>query len=128
MKTKKGVQNMAELTYRKMGDYLIPNLVIEEEDTEEMPLGRYGMLRQTFLKNEHPGTYTSMLLTGRLIPHLKQIDDQAQKQVDQIVAAMMEQNSVDENLKERDQMAWVQAVNRFIAQAEEVVLKEIVYR
>ena len=62
------------------------------------------------------------------MPHLKQIDEQAQEQTDQMVATMMKQSGVDEGLKERDQMAWVQAVNSFTAQAEEVVLKEIVYR
>ena len=69
-----------------------------------------------------------MLLTGRLIPHLRQIDGQAQEQVDQTVAEMMKQQGVDESLKERDQMAWVQAVNSLTAQAEEAVLQEIVYR
>ena len=120
---------MAELTYRKNGDYLIPDLVMDGEDeAEEIMLGKYGLLRQTFLKEHHHGTYTSMLLTGRLMPHLKQIDEQAQEQTDRMVAAMMKQNGVDEGLKERDQMAWVQAVNGFMAQAEEAVLKEIVYR
>ena len=120
---------MAELTYRKNGDYLIPDLIMDGEDeTEEVMLGKYGLLRQTFLKEHHHGTYTSMLLTGRLMPHLRQTDEQAQEQVDQMVAAMMAQNGVDENLKERDQMAWVQAVGSFTAQAEEAVLKEIVYR
>lgn len=120
---------MAELTYRKNGDYLIPDLIMDGEDeTEEILLGKYGLLRQTFLKEHHRGTYTSMLLTGRLMPHLKQIDDQAQEQVDRMVAGMMEQNGVNEDMKERDQMAWVQAVNGYTAQAEEVVLEEIVYR
>ncbi|MDE6994973.1 MAG: TnpV protein, partial [Lachnospiraceae bacterium] len=72
--------------------------------------------------------YTSMLLTGRLMPHLRQIDEQAQEQVDQTVAEMMKAKGVDENLKARDQMAWVQAVNSLTAQAEEAVLQEIVYR
>ena len=120
---------MAELTYKQAGDYLIPDLTLDgAEELEEMPLGKYGMLRQTFLEEHHHGTYTSMLLTGRLMPHLKQIDEQAQEQTDQMVATMMKQSGVDEGLKERDQMAWVQAVNSFTAQAEEVVLKEIVYR
>lgn len=120
---------MEGLTYRKNGDYLIPDLVMDGEDEKsEAMLGKYGLLRQTFLKEHHRGTYTSMLLTGRLMPHLRQIDEQAQEQADQMVAAMMKQNGVDEDLKEHDQMAWVQAVNCFTAQAEEVVLKEIVYR
>lgn len=69
-----------------------------------------------------------MLLTGRLIPHLRQIDGQAQEQVERMVAEMMRQRGVDERLKERDQMAWVQAVNSLTAQAEEAVLQETVYQ
>ena len=120
---------MAELTYTQVGDYLIPDLMMDGEDERsEMPLGKYGMLRETFLKEHHHGTYTSMLLTGRLEPHLREIDRQAQEQVDRMVAELKNQNSVDEAMKARDQMGWVQAVNSFTAQAEEIVLTEIVYR
>ena len=120
---------MAELTYTKVGDYFIPDLMLDGEDeTEEYPLGKYGMLRETFLQEHHSGTYTSMLLTGRLEPHLREIDRQAQKQVDRMVDDLKKQNGVDEALKARDQMGWVQAVNSFLAQAEEIVLAEIVYK
>ena len=120
---------MEGLTYRKNGDYLIPDLMMDGEDeAEETMLGKYGLLRQSFLKEHHHGTYTSRLLTGKLMEHLQETDRQAQEQVDQMVAEMMKQNGVDEALKERDQMAWLQAVNSFTAQAEEVVLREIVYR
>ena len=118
-----------ELTYTKVGDYLVPDLMMDgEEELEEMPLGKYGMLREDFLKEHHHGTYTSMLLTGRLEPHLREINRQAQEQVDNIVQGLMKQQSVNEDLKARDQMAWVQAVNSFKAQAEEIVLAEIVYK
>ena len=118
---------MAELTYTQVGDYLIPDLILDgEEEMEEMPLGKYGMLRETFLKEHHHGTYTSMLLTGRLIPHLRKIDRQAWEQVDRMVEELKKQNGVDEAMKGRDQMGWVQAVNSFRAQAEEIVLAEIV--
>ena len=118
-----------ELTYKQAGDYLIPDLTLDgAEELEEMPLGKYGMLRETFLEERHPGTYTSMLLTGRLYPHLREIDRQAREQVDRMVADLKEQNGVDEAMKARDQMGWVQAVNSFTAQAEEIVLAEIVYK
>lgn len=119
---------MEILAYRKCGEYLIPELAADGEGgMEETPLGKYGMLRQSFLQEHHRGTYTSMLLTGRLLPHLRETDRQAQEQVDRAVEEMMKRNGVDEALKERDQMAWVQAVNSFTAQAEEEVLREIVY-
>ena len=118
-----------ELTYTKVGDYLVPDLMMDGEDElEEMPLGKYGMLREDFLKEHHSGTYTSMLLTGRLYPHLREIDRQAREQVDRMVNELKKQNGVDEAMKARDQMGWVQAVNSFTAQAEEIVLAEIVYK
>ena len=120
---------MAELTYTLVGDYYLPNLILDgQAEREEMPLGKYGMLRERFLKNHHHGTYTSMLLTGRLEPHLREIDRQAREQVDRMVDELKKQQGVDEAMKSRDQMGWVQAVNSFIAQAEEIVLAEIVYR
>ena len=62
-----------ELTYTKVGDYLLPDLVMDGEDElEEMPLGKYGRMRQTFLQERHKGRYTSMLLTGRLEAHLRE--------------------------------------------------------
>ncbi len=119
---------MAELTYTKVGDYYLPDLIMDgEEEQEEMPLGKYGLLRETFLREHHNGRYTSMLLTGRLEAHLREIDRQAQEQVDSIVESLKQQQGVTEDLKARDQMAWVQAVNNIIAQAEEMVLPEIVY-
>ena len=117
---------MNDLTYTKIGDYLIPDLAMDDED--DAPLGKYGMLRETFLQEHHHGTYTSMLLTGRLEPHLREIDRQAQEQVERIVGNLKRLHGVDERMKANDQMAWVQAVNSFIAQAEEIVLPEIVYR
>ena len=120
---------MAELTYKLVGDYWIPDLMLDGEgEIEEMPLGKYGMLRETFLKQHHHGTYTSMLLTGRLTTHLREIDRQAQEQVDRMVDELKKQNDVEEAMKGRDQMGWVQALNSFIAQAEEIVLAEIVYK
>lgn len=118
-----------ELTYMRVGDHLIPDLMMDGQDAEEeMPLGKYGMLRQTFLMDHHPGTYTSMLLTGRLEIHLREIDQQAREQVARMVADLKKRNGVDEAMKARDQMGWVQAVNNFTRQAEEIVLNEIVYR
>ena len=134
---KKGVETMAEreqtlaekfgLTYTKVGDYYFPNLALDG-DEDETPLGKYGLLRQTFLQEHHHGTYTSMLLTGRLMPHLREIDSQCRERVDSMVEELKRRNGVDEAMKARDQMGWLGAVNSFIRQAEEIVLAEIVYQ
>ena len=123
-------QSLAEkfgLTYTKVGDYYFPNLALDG-DEDETPLGKYGLLRQTFLQEHHHGTYTSMLLTGRLTPHLRDIDSLCRERVDSMVEELKRRNGVDEAMKARDQMGWVQAVNSFIRQAEEIVLAEIVYQ
>ena len=127
MTNEKTMAEQMGLTYTKVGDYYFPNLVLDGED-DETPLGKYGLLRQTFLQEHHHGTYTSMLLTGRLMPHLREIDRQAQEQVDRIVEELKRAHGVDEVMKARDQMGWLGAVNSFIQQAEEVVLAEIVYQ
>ena len=123
-------QTLAEkfgLTYTKVGDYYFPNLALDG-DEDETPLGKYGLLRQTFLQEHHHGTYTSMLLSGRLMPHLREIDSQCRERVDSMVEALKRQNGVDEAMKARDQMGWLGAVNSFIQQAEETALTEIVYQ
>ena len=120
---------MMKLTYKQVGDVMLPDLTLDDEEgMEEEPLGKYGLLRQTFLMDYHHGTYTAMLLDGRLMPHLREIDRQAREQVDRIVDSLKKQNGVDEKMKSRDQLGWVQAVNNFLAQAEEIVLTEIVYK
>lgn len=123
-------QSLAEkfgLTYTKVGDYYFPNLALDG-DEDETPLGKYGLLRQTFLQEHHHGTYTSMLLTGRLTPHLREIDSLCRERVDSMVEEMKRRNGADEAMKARDQMGWLGAVNSFIQQAEEIVLAEIVYQ
>lgn len=115
------------LTYRKEGEYLIPNLTLDGEEQSEM-IGKYGLLRERFLQDHKHGDYTTMLLMGTLTPHLIEIDRQATDQVEQMVGEMMKARGVDEALKAADQMRWVQKVNALTAMAEEKVLQEIVYQ
>lgn len=69
---------MTDITYRVEGDYLIPNLVLDDEadDSPEGMIGRYGMRRENFLREHRYGTYTSMLLMGKLMAHLQETDRQ----------------------------------------------------
>lgn len=113
------------IDYIKCNDYLIPALCLEDE--EYPPLGKYGMLRETYLREHRKGTYTSMLLTGRLQKHLAEIDQTAQEQVDQMMAKMAQREGVTEALKAADPMRWVQLMNNIKAGAEEVILQELIY-
>lgn len=122
---------MSDITYRAEGDYLIPELVLDGEgyeDCSEEEIGRYGELRERFLREHQHGTYTAMLLMGSLTTHLQEINRQAEEEVECLLRKMMERQGVDEALKASDQMAWVQKINALKGMAEEVVLREIVYQ
>ena len=113
-----------ELTYHRKGDYLFPNLYIEQGETE--PIGKYGMLRKTYLKEHRSGWYQSMLVTGELSKHLSEIDQTAQRRVDQIVAQMLARNPAPD--KETDSLGWTGHMNSLLAMAEEMVLTDLIYQ
>lgn len=112
-----------ELTYTMQGDYLIPDLTVPESPK----LGKYGMLRRTFLREHRDGIYTGMLLNGTLNSHLEEVDRQAQKMLDDLTEQMKELNGVTEQLKAEDQMRWVQMMNSIRHSAEEVTLNDLIY-
>ncbi|MEE1351760.1 MAG: TnpV protein [Clostridia bacterium] len=114
---------MTELTYRQEGDYLIPNI----ELPENKPIGKYGMLRQTFLKKERNYLYTTMLMEGTLNEHLWEIDQTAKQQVEQMVQKMAQTEGVNEELKAKDPMKWTGLMNNLLHSAEEVVLNQLIY-
>ena len=86
------------------------------------------MMRKTFLKEHRPAMYSLYMLEDRLVEHLNLVDDEAQERMDILVCQMMEKQGITEELKARDQMAWVRAVNGIRNMAEEIVLNELIYR
>ena len=112
-----------ELTYTMQGDYLLPDLTVPESPT----LGKYGMLRRSYLKDHRDGIYTGMLLTGKLNAHLTEIDRQATEMMERLTAQMAKAQGVTESLKASDQMKWVQMMNNIQNAAEETVLAELIY-
>lgn len=115
-----------ELSYRQNGDYLIPDIEMDEQPREI--IGKYGMMRKAFLKEHRSGTYNALLLQSRLTEHLLEIDKTAREQVEQTMAQMAKAEGVTESLKARDQMAWVKRMNNIKNRAEEAVIVEIVHR
>ncbi|MCD7814471.1 MAG: TnpV protein [Lachnospiraceae bacterium] len=112
-----------ELTYRQNGDYLIPNITLKETSRE--PLGKYGRMRRTFLKEHRPILYTDLSMTEQLFPHLREIDETAHRRVEQLMAELLEKNPAPDKMTQ--QMSWVAHMNTLKAQAEEIVLTELVY-
>lgn len=114
-----------ELTYHQEGDYLIPDLITGDE--KQYSIGKYGSLRRTFLQEHGPILYNSLCLSGKLLQHLADVDNETQERVEQLIKQMAKTEGITEDLKLRDQMAWVGAMNNIKARAEEIVYQEIVY-
>lgn len=112
-------------TYRREGDYLIPNLTLP--DTGNYTIGKYGRMRRTYLKEHHPAFYSTLILDGTLFKHLSEIEQACNERMEVITTAMAKREGVTEALKAADQMEWVRRMNSIRNQAEEVVLRELVY-
>ena len=112
-------------TYRREGDYLIPNL--ELPDTEHYQIGKYGHLRQTYLREHRPVLYNTMFLNGTLNRHLAETDQICNERMEHMVAQMAECEGVTEALKASAQLEWVGRMNNIRNRAEEIVLAEVVY-
>ena len=113
-------------TYRREGDYFIPNLTLPD-DIQSYHIGRYGRLRQTYLKEHRPALYSTMLLSGTLNRHLAETDQICSERMERMVAQMAEHEGVTEALKASEQMEWVGRMNNIRSRAEEIVLAEVVY-
>ena len=112
------------MTYIQNGDYLIPDLKLSEQPTK--PLGKYGRMRKAYLKEHRPILYNHLLLSEKLYPHLLEIDETAQSRLEQLMPRLAESAGATEALKARDPMAWVGLMNTCKAQAEEILLAELI--
>ena len=113
-------------TYRQEGDYLLPNLTLPP-DPEEYQIGKYGRMRQRFLKEHRRALYTSLMCEGTLTKHLAEIDRSCNDRLEIIETALMKREGVTEALKVSDQMEWVRRRNSIRNRAEEIILSELVY-
>lgn len=112
-------------TYRQEGDYLLPNLALPDEP--ENQIGKYGLLRRSYLKNHRSGIYTAMFLNGTLYRNLAEIDQNCNERVDLLIRQMAKREGVTEALKATAQLEWVGRMNNIKNRAEEIVLSELVY-
>src|SRR5699024_2251453 len=94
----------------------------------EARIGKYGRMRQRYLKEHRPGLYSSLILSEKLYPHLLEIDRAVRERMDAMLPRMMEAAGVTEELKARDSMRWVGLMNTLKAQAEEMILIELVFQ
>ena len=122
MENKKNINN---IEYVLVGDYYIPDLKLSNE---ELPIGKYGRMHRGYLKEHNPMMFNELVLDGQLWTYLADLNEQAQGRLSLIVEQMKVTEGVTEELKAADQMAWLGAMNSIHNRAEEIVLKEIVYR
>ena len=113
-----------EIHYAQIGDYQLPLLTLSKTN-EAKPLGKYGRMRLAYLKTQRPVLYNQMLLNGTLWPHLQKVQKTACACLERTVAGLLDNRPAPD--KERTQLLWVAHMNGLKAQAEEVVVREIVY-
>ena len=116
---------MSELIYAKNGDYLIPNLSLSQQEAQ--PLGKYGRMRKNYLKEHRPVLWNSLLLSEKLYPHLREIDEAANRRLELMMPELMKAAGVTEALKASDPMKWTGLMNELKAQAEEVILNDLIH-
>ena len=105
-------------------DLYYPDLYLPEET--EYPIGKYGMLRKSYLKEHRKGLYLELVLSGKLNEHLHQVDEECNQMMYRLMEQMKEKQGVTEELKMQNQMAWVGKMNNIRACAEEIVVYEFV--
>ena len=112
-------------TYTQVGDYLLPNLELPEE--EQQPIGVWGQRHRRYLKEHRRATYATLLTGGKLNDYLADIDRQAEKLFSRLVKQMAEAEGVTETLKDANQMEWVGRMNSIRSRAMEIVNSELIY-
>ena len=112
------------LTYDLVGDYYFPRLVVPEEP--EGDIGRYGRMRKKFLKEHRKGVFAELLLTGTLRYYLVEVNNDALMMIERITDQLAKAEGVTEDLKARDQLEWIRAMNSCRARAEEITVRELI--
>ena len=112
------------LGYLQTGGYFIPDLKLPQENRS---IGKYGRMHRDYLQEHNPIRFDDLVLEGKLWTYLADLNEQAQNRMQLIIRQMQEEESVNDELKENNQMAWIQVMNSIHNRAEEIVLHELVY-
>ena len=117
---------MEKLTYQQTGDYLLPELSMDELETVR-PLGKYALLRKDYLRENRPVLWTALSVSGRLHSHLLEIEEAASRRQEQMMSEMAKSAGITENLKSENPLRWAGLMNSLHQQVEEIILQEVVY-
>ena len=110
--------------YTLRGNYYFPDISASDSHTD---IGHYGRMRKAYLEEHRPGLYTRLILSGKLYEHLAEIDTTCKVCLEHIVPQVAHAEGIDEELKARDQMAWIGLMNIIRQLAEETILYELIY-
>ena len=120
------MSNKNSISYRNVGDYLIPNLVLPPEETS-VRLGKCGMLHKDYLLKNKKVFFTTLLAQDKLYQHCAEVENQARDMFDTLIEQMKESEGVTEQLKEENQLEWVCRMQNIEARARELVTTELIY-
>ena len=112
-------------TYREENGHLIPNITPPEQT--DYQIGKYGRMHLDYIKSQRRGRYTTLLTEGKLNARLHEIDLEAKQMLESLIPHLATERGIDENLKARDMLRWVAEMNNIKANAEEIVLQEVIY-
>ena len=115
-----------KIQYRRVGDYLIPNLALPPKEAN-ITLGKWGMMHKDYLLKHKKVLFTTLLTQGKLYQHCAEVENQAWDMFDTLVAQMKEAEGVTEQLKEENQLEWVCRMQNIEARAREIVTTELIY-
>ena len=117
---------MANITYRQVNDYMIPNLKLPPEETA-IRLGKWGLLYKDYLEKHNSVLFATFLTQGNLYQHCAEIDTQAQHMFNTLISQMTKTENITEQLKSQNQLEWVQRMNSVQERANEIVCNELIY-
>ena len=114
-----------DISYTRIGDYLLPNLKLE--DKEQHNIGKYGLLKLEFLKENNKLLYMELLMKDNLNEYLHEIDELVRKKINELIIELTKKESINEQLKVNNQMLWIGKMNNIKNRAEEIILKDYIY-
>lgn len=113
------------ISYTRKGDYLLPNLILENK--EQYNIKKYGLLRLDYIKNKKKSLYIKLLMNDELNKYLHDIDELVEKKVNELIKLLAEKENINEEMKYNQQLLWIKSMNNIKNRAEEIILKEYIY-
>ena len=120
------MSNKNSISYRRVGDFLIPNIILPLEETN-VTLGKWGMLHKSYLEKHKSILFNSLLIEGKLYQHCAEVENQSRNMFDTLIEQMKESEGVTEALKEKNQLEWIHKMGNIQQRANEIVCKELIY-